>query len=80
MLWQMADWGTTGIYTGLYYTASQAAAILAPILTGLIIDVFNYQGIFLFCAICMIAARAVMGKVTKGEPGSAETKEKLFDK
>ncbi len=68
MLWQMAEWGTIGIYTGLYYTASQAAAILAPILTGGIIDVFGYQGIFLFCALCMLCARFVMGKVTKGEP------------
>jgi len=68
MLWQMAEWGTIGIYTGLYYTASQAAAILAPILTGLIIDVFGYSGIFLFCTVCMLAARFVMGKVTKGEP------------
>ncbi len=68
MLWQMAEWGTIGIYTGLYYTASQAAAILAPILTGIIIDIFGYQGIFLFCTLSMLAARAVMGKVTKGEP------------
>jgi len=68
MLWQMAEWGTIGIYTGLYYTASQAAAILAPILTGLIIDVFGYSGIFLFCTVCMLCARFVMGKVTKGEP------------
>ena len=72
MLWQMAEWGTIGIYTGLYYTASQAAAILAPILTGLIIDVFGYSGIFLFCTVCMLAARFVMGKVTKGEPAESQ--------
>ncbi len=71
MLWQMAEWGTIGIYTGLYYTASQAAAILAPIPTGLIIDVFGYSGIFLFCTVCMLAARFVMGKVTKGEPAES---------
>ena len=74
MLWQMAEWGTIGIYTGLYYTASQAAAILAPILTGLIIDVFGYSGIFLFCTVCMLAARFVMGKVTKGEPAEIQMK------
>lgn len=68
MLWQMAEWGTIGIYTGLYYTASQAAAILAPVLTGGIIDIFGYSGIFLFCSVCMLAARFFMGKVTKGEP------------
>ncbi len=68
MLWQMAEWGTIGIYTGLYYTASQAAAIFAPVLTGGIIDIFGYSGIFLFCSACMLAARFVMGRVTKGEP------------
>jgi len=72
MLWQMAEWGTIGIYTGLYYTASQAAAILGPVLTGVIIDIFGYQGIFLFCTICMICARAIMGKVTKGEPSEIQ--------
>ncbi len=76
MLWQMAEWGTIGIYTGLYYTASQAAAILAPILTGAIIDIFGYQGIFLFCTLSMLAARAVMGKVTKGEPTAKTSLEK----
>jgi len=68
MLWQMAEWGTIGIYTGLYYTASQAAAILGPVLTGAVIDIFGYQGIFLFCTVCMLSARTIMGKVTKGEP------------
>ncbi|MEN6364938.1 MAG: MFS transporter [Rectinema sp.] len=68
MLWQMASWGTMGVYTGLYYTASQAAAILAPLLTGAIIDLTGYRGIFLFCSICMVAAFLVMGKVTGGEP------------
>jgi len=67
MLWQMASWGTMGIYTGLYYTASQAAAILAPILTGAIIDIVGYRGIFLFCSACMIAAFFVMGLVRSGE-------------
>ena len=76
MLWQMAEWGTIGIYTGLYYTASQAAAILAPILTGFLIDMVGYQGIFIFCMLCMLGARFVMGKVTKGEPTEAATDER----
>lgn len=68
MLWQMASWGTIGIYTGLYYTASQAAAIVAPVLTGSLIDLAGYQGIFLFCSCCMFTAFLVMGKVSGGEP------------
>ena len=70
MLWQMASWGTMGVYTGLYYTASQAAAILAPLLTGAIIDMAGYRGIFLFCSACMVAAFFVMSKVRSGEPES----------
>lgn len=69
MLWQMASFGTMGIYTGLYYTFSQSAAILAPPVTGLIIDLGGYAGIFIFGAVCMLAACFVMGGVKAGEPG-----------
>jgi len=67
MLWQMADYGTVGIYTGLYYTFSQAAAITAPPLTGFLIDLAGYPAIFLFGALCMAGAWAVMGSVRSGE-------------
>ncbi len=67
MLWQMASYGSMGIYTGLYYTFSQAASIGAPPVTGLIIDLFGFQGIFVFASICMFSAFIVMGKVTMGE-------------
>ena len=68
MLWQMASFGTMGVYTGLYYTFSQAAAITGPLVTGPIIDLGGYSGIFAFGALAMLAAFLVMGKVTKGEP------------
>ena len=67
MLWQMASYGNMGIYTGLYYTFSQAASIAAPPVTGFIIDIFGFHGIFIFASICMFSAFLVMGKVTKGE-------------
>lgn len=68
MLWQMASYGSVGIYTGLYYTFSQGAAILAPPLTGSIIDLAGYRGIFAFCALCMASAFVVMRFVRSGEP------------
>jgi maltose/moltooligosaccharide transporter len=76
MLWQMASFGTIGIYTGLYYTFSQSAAIAAPPLTGALIDLVGYSGIFVFAAACMLAAVFFMGKVTKGkgEPGDESSK------
>jgi MFS family permease len=71
MVWQMADYNSTGIYTGLYYTFSQAAAIVAPPVTGLIIDLGGYPGIFIFGGLCMYAAIFTMAKVKRGEPGQA---------
>ena len=67
MLWQMASYDNMGIYTGLYYTFSQTAAILSPPMTGFIIDLFGFAGIFVFAAICMFAAFLVMGRVSEGE-------------
>ena len=68
MLWQMATYGNVGIYTGLYYTFSQGAAILSPPITGAIIDLAGYRGIFAYCAVCMAAAFVVMRFVKSGEP------------
>ncbi|GHU25820.1 MFS transporter [Spirochaetia bacterium] len=67
MLWQMASFGTIGVYTGLYYTFSQSAAILAPPVTGAIIDLGGYPGIFIFGGICMLIAWFTMGGVKSGE-------------
>jgi MFS family permease len=70
MLWQMASFDNMGIYTGLYYTFSQSAAILAPPITGAVIDLGGYPGIFVFGAICMLAAWFIMGGVSAGEAAS----------
>lgn len=68
MLWQMASYETMGIYTGLYYFFSQTASILAPPVTGGIIDLFGFRMIFLFAGACMLAAFFTMSRVTGGEP------------
>jgi MFS family permease len=75
MLWQMASYGTIGVYTGLYYTFSQTAAISSPPLTGALIDLWGYPGIFVFAAACMVTAFVLMGKVRKGEPGERQAGE-----
>ena len=67
MLWQMATYDNMGIYTGLYYTFSQTAAIISPPITGFIIDIFGFPGIFVFASICMFGAFLVMGRVKQGE-------------
>jgi predicted MFS family arabinose efflux permease len=67
MLWQMSRFSNVGVYTGLYYTFSQAAAILAPPITGAVIDLSGFPGIFILGGLCMLAAFFVMGKVRSGE-------------
>ena len=76
MLWQMSTFGNIGIYTGVYYLFSQSASILAPPITGLIIDFtklfkpsieYQYSVIFLIASLCMLAAFFVMNSVKRGE-------------
>ena len=71
MLWQMASFANMGIYTGLYYFFSQGAAILAPPITGALIDLAGYRAIFLYCGVMLFAAFLIMGRVSGGEPDEA---------
>ncbi len=68
MLWQMSSYETVGVYTGLYYFFNQLASILAPPVTGGLIDLFGYRSIFLFGAVMMATAFLLMRHVDKGEP------------
>ncbi|MCB5231191.1 MAG: MFS transporter [Candidatus Cloacimonetes bacterium] len=68
MLWQMAEYANIGIYTGLYYFFSQLASIVAPPITGALIDIFGYGSLFIFAALCMSVAFFLMAKVSRGEP------------
>jgi len=67
MLWQMAHFGNIGVYTGLYYTFMQLAAIIAPSFTGAIIDLFGMRAMFVMCAVFFAFAFVTMGFVTSGE-------------
>jgi MFS family permease len=71
MLWQMADLDTMGAYTGVYYVFTQAAAIVTPPVTGLIVDLTGFRFMFVFAAVVMLAAVAVMGRVRGGEATGA---------
>ena len=71
MLWQMANFNPLGAYTGVYYVFSQSAAILAPPLTGAIVDVLEFRAIFLVTALVMVGSFLVLGKVRGGETARA---------
>ena len=46
MVVELAKAGDTGKYTGYYYTASMAAQIVAPILSGVLYDAFGMRAMF----------------------------------
>lgn len=46
MVVELAKGGEVGKYTGYYYTASMAAQIVAPILSGFLYDVFGMRAMF----------------------------------
>lgn len=71
MLWQMAHHSNIGVYTGLYYTFSQLAAIVAPACSGAVIDLAGYRSMFLFCSVFFVLAFITMGFVTGGEKDDA---------
>lgn len=58
-----------GTYTGLYYFASQSAAIVGPMLNGVIIDLTgrNYASIFVVTPAFFVLAILFMLRVTRGE-------------
>ena len=68
MLWQMADYATMGIYTGVYYFFSQLAAIISPTLAGAVIDIAGYPALFIYGVVFMAIAYFLMSKVHRGEP------------
>lgn len=69
MVLDMAPKGHLGIYTGLYYLASQLSAIMGPLLAGLIIQMFanNYAVAFIYGAITVLIAYVLMRPVKRGE-------------
>jgi MFS family permease len=72
---ELAKSGNVGKYTGYYYTASMAAQIVAPILSGVLYDIFGMRIVFfafgaafvVFSFITMLFVRHGDNKVEKAE-------------
>ena len=65
-----------GAFTGLYYTATQSAAIVGPVVVGRMFDITakftadgspNYWSLFVFCPVCFVCALLCMCFVRHGE-------------
>jgi MFS family permease len=63
-LYDLGDEGQIGAYTGVYFVATQAAAILGPSLAGLTIGrLGSHRALFAFAALCALAAWLTLRRV-----------------
>ncbi|MCR5808166.1 MAG: MFS transporter [Clostridiales bacterium] len=67
MVVELAKGGTVGKYTGYYYTASMAAQVLTPILSGFLMDGFGLRILFPYAAIFVACAFVTMLFVRHGD-------------
>jgi hypothetical protein len=64
----MTTWERLGTHTGLYYLASQTAAITGPPLAGLFIDLLGYSSLFPFSIVFQALSALTLQQVKRGEP------------
>ena len=81
MVVELAKGGTVGKYTGYYYTASMAAQVLTPILSGFLMDTFGMRIVlFPYAAIFVALAFVTMSFVKHGDnKPTAKTGLEAFD-
>jgi maltose/moltooligosaccharide transporter len=67
LVYDYGDERKIGAYTGLYYFASQSAAVLGPVLGGFVVQNLGsqYRWLFLFSTLFMALAFVVMSQVGK---------------
>ena len=67
MVVEMCSGSDIGRYTGYYYTASMAAQIATPILSGFLMDTISFTTLFPYAAICVALAFVTMFFVKHGD-------------
>lgn len=78
MVVELAKGGDVGKYTGYYYTASMAAQIVAPILSGMFYDLFGMRQVFfVFGTVFVVASFVTMLFVKHGDSNDMTSKELL---
>ncbi len=65
LVFDYGDEGKSGVYTGLYYVAAQAAAVTGPVLSGIVVDTFrnNYRYLWAVSAVYVLLAWLAMQAV-----------------
>ena len=82
MVVELAKDGDVGKYTGWYYTASMAAQVLTPVLSGAIMDIAgNMLPLFPYAFVCVALAIVTMAFVKHGDskPQKAKSLLENFD-
>lgn len=78
MVVELAQGSTIGKYTGYYYTASMAAQVITPILSGFLMDTFGTMSIlFPYAAIFVGLAFVTMLFVKHGDSKPEQPKDKM---
>ncbi|MHA1804943.1 MAG: MFS transporter [Promethearchaeota archaeon] len=73
IVWELAPThDKIGTYTGLYYFFSYMAAILGPMIVGILTDIFGIETLLLNASYFFIAALICMFLVKRGEPELSE--------
>jgi len=68
MVVELASVGDIGKFTGYYYTASMAAQILTPVLSGFIMDLANSMTpLFIYSSVCVLISFITMLFVKHGD-------------
>jgi MFS family permease len=67
MVYDLGEESSIGVYTGLYYFASSAAAITGPIFGGWLIDFSSHSSIWIFSAMFILLAALAMLRI-QGNP------------
>ncbi len=80
MVVELARGGDVGKYTGYYYTASMAAQIVAPILSGFLYDIFGMRyTFFIFGTVFVALSFVTMLFVKHGDSKPADIKAAMED-
>ena len=77
MVVELSKNSDVGRYTGFYYTASMAAQVLTPILSGLFVDLNGWAVLFPYAAVCVAIAFVTMIFVRHGDSRPVAPKSKL---
>lgn len=67
MVVEMSQGSNIGKFTGFYYTASMAAQVVTPILSGFLIDKIGYQSLFPYATLFAALALITMTQVKHGD-------------